>query len=165
MAIRGSAAAAEPQERVLVIERIFEAPRELVFKCFTESERMEWMQPKGFTSRLIAYDFRPGGTFRLQMRGPDGGDHWQKGVFREIVPPERIVRTFCWTDADGIPTLPETLLTLTFTALGGKTRVTLHQAVFDSPYACDQHRDGWMSSLDGLDEYLATVQEAASATS
>jgi uncharacterized protein YndB with AHSA1/START domain len=99
------------------------------------------------------------------MRGPDGQDHWQKGVFREIVPPERIVRTFCWTDADGIPTLPETLLTLTFSSLGSKTRVTLHQAVFESPSACDGHREGWNSSLDGLDEYLATVQGAAAATS
>jgi len=161
MATGSSAAAAEPRERVLVIERIFEAPRELVFKCFSEPERMEWMQPKGFTSHLIAYDFWPGGTFRLQMRGPDGRNHWQKGVFREIVPPERIVRTFCWTDVDGIPTLPETLLTLTFAALGGRTGVTLHQAVFESPFACDQHREGWMSSLDGLDEYLATVQGAA----
>ena len=59
MATKSSAVAAEPQDRVLVIDRIFEAPRELVFKCFTEPERMEWMQPKGFTSRLIAYDFRP----------------------------------------------------------------------------------------------------------
>jgi uncharacterized protein YndB with AHSA1/START domain len=99
------------------------------------------------------------------MRGPDGQDHWQKGVFREIVPPERIVRTICWTDADGIPILPETLLTLTFAALAGKTRVTLHQAVFESPSTCDQHREGWISSLDGLDEYLATVQRPAAATS
>jgi len=165
MATRSSALAAEPQDRVLVIDRIFEAPRELVFKCFTEPERMEWMQPKGFSSHLIAYDFRPGGTLRLHMRGPDGQDHWQRGVFREIEPPQRIVRTFCWTDADGIPTVPETLLTLTFAALGSRTRVTLNQAVFESPSACDQHREGWMSSLDGLDEYLATVQGAAAATS
>jgi uncharacterized protein YndB with AHSA1/START domain len=126
---------------------------------------MVWMQPKGFTSRLIAYDFRPGGTLRLHMRGPDGHDHWQRGVFREIVPPERVVRTFCGTDADGIQILPETLLTLTFTALGSKTRVTLHQAVFESPSACDQHREGWISTFDGLDEYLATVRGAVAATS
>ena len=158
--------ATEPADRVLTIERVFDAPRELVFKCWTEPEHLgRWIGPKGFTGTILAFELREGGTYRIHMRGPEGQDHWQRGVFREIVPPERIVRTFCWTDSDGIPTLPETLLTLTFAALGGRTKVTLHQAVFESPFACDQHREGWISSLDGLDEYLATVQEAAAATS
>jgi uncharacterized protein YndB with AHSA1/START domain len=60
-------------------------------------------------------------------------------------------------DADGRPTRPETLLTVTFADVGGRTRLTLHQAVFESVSACDDHRRGWSSSLDKLAEYIATV--------
>jgi uncharacterized protein YndB with AHSA1/START domain len=91
------------------------------------------------------------------MRGPEGQDHWQEGVFREIVPPERIVRTFCWTDGQRRPTRPETILTIRFDDLGGKTRVTIHQTLFESTTARDSHRGGWNSALDCLAEYLATV--------
>jgi uncharacterized protein YndB with AHSA1/START domain len=152
-------AAAEPQDRVLVITRVFDAPRELVFKMWTENEHMvRWLCPRGFTAtRIIANDPRPGGAFRFYMRDPDGGDHWQQGVYRELVPPERLVRTFVWTDADGNPTRPETLLTVTFEEVGGKTRLTLHQAVFESVTARDLHGDGWGQSLDRLAEHLATA--------
>jgi uncharacterized protein YndB with AHSA1/START domain len=158
MAARSSVAFAEPQERVLVIERIFDAPRELIFKCWTEPEHLaQWIGPKGFGSTILAWDLRQGGKYRIHKRGPDGREHWQQGVFREIVPPERIVRTYCWSDADGRPTRPETLLTLTFADLGGRTRLTLHQAVFESVIARDDHQHGWSSSLDQLAEYIATV--------
>ena len=69
----------------------------------------------------------------MHMLGLDGQDHWQQGIFREIVPPERIVRTYCWTDAQGRPMLPETLLTVTFDGLAGRTELTVDQAVFDRP--------------------------------
>jgi uncharacterized protein YndB with AHSA1/START domain len=62
-----------------------------------------------------------------------------------------------WTDADGRPTSPETLLTVIFEEHEGKTKLTLHQAVFESVTARDAHRGGWTSSLDRLAEYLATV--------
>jgi uncharacterized protein YndB with AHSA1/START domain len=116
-----------------------------------------WIGPKGFSGTILACELREGGNYRTHMRGPDGQDHWQQGVFREIVPLERIVRTYCWTDADGRPTPPETLLTVTFADLGGRTRLTLHQAVFESVTACDEHRRGWSSSLGKLAEYIATV--------
>ena len=158
MAARSNAAVAKPDQRELVIERVFDAPRELVFKCWTEPEHLErWLGPKGFSGRIVACELREGGRFRAQMRGPDGQDHWQHGVFREIVAPERIVRTYCWTDADGKPTRPETLLTVTFADLDGRTRVTLHQALFESVTACDDHRRGWSSSFDKLNEYIATI--------
>jgi uncharacterized protein YndB with AHSA1/START domain len=158
MAARSNAVITEPTERELAIERVFDAPRELVFKCWTEPEHLaRWIGPKGFSGTIVACELREGGIFRAHMRGPDGQDHWQHGVFREIVPPERIVRSYCWTDADGRPTRPETLLTVTFADLGGRTRLTLHQAVFESVTACDDHRRGWSSSLDKLAEYVATV--------
>lgn len=150
--------AAQSTDCELVITRVFDAPRALVYKMWSDPEHMvRWLGPAGFVGAIIKLDARPGGTFRIKMRSPDGSDHWQQGVFREIVPLERIVRTFMWTDADGKPTSPETLLTVTFEDQGLKTRLTLRQAVFESITARDMHRGGWMSSLDRLAEILAVV--------
>ncbi|MGD0118643.1 MAG: SRPBCC domain-containing protein [Candidatus Binatus sp.] len=149
----------EPADRVLVISRIFDAPRSLVFKAWTEPEHMvNWFGPRGFTSKVLKNDLRPGGAYRIHMRGPDGDDHWSQGVFREIVPPERLVMIGSWADADGNPTRPETTLTLLFEDVGGKTRLTLHNAVFESVTARDLHEGGWSTSLDCLAEYLATLR-------
>ena len=149
----------EPADRVLVITRIFDAPRSLVFKAWTEPEHMvNWFGPRGFTSKVLKNDLRPGGAYRIHMRGPDGDDHWSQGVFREIVPPERLVMVGSWADADGNPTRPETTLTLLFEDVGGKTRLTLHNAVFESVTARGLHEGGWSTSLDCLAEYLATLR-------
>jgi uncharacterized protein YndB with AHSA1/START domain len=157
MAARSNAAT-EPAERVLVITRIFDAPCSLVFKAWTEPEHLaHWWGPRGFTSTILANDVRPGGTYRVHMRGPEGNDHWSQGVYREVVEPERLVLAGAWTDAEGKPTSPETLLTVTFEEHQGKTKLTLHQAVFESVTARDAHRGGWNSSLDRLVAYLATV--------
>jgi uncharacterized protein YndB with AHSA1/START domain len=153
-----SLATQQPQERVLVIERIFDAPRDLVFRAWTEPERMvRWFGPRGFTSTIVKADFRPGGAYRFHLRSPDGADHWLQGVNREIVEPERLVSTYAWADAEGKATRPETLLTLTFEEHGDKTKLTLHQAVFESVTARDLHNGGWSSSLDRLAEYLAAA--------
>ena len=156
MAARSNAV--ESAERVLVLTRLFDAPRSLVFKAWTEPEHLaRWWGPRGFTSTIIANDVRPGGAYRFHMRGPEGDDHWLQGVYREVVAPERLVMAGAWTDADGKPTSPETLLTVTFEEHEGKTKLTLHQAVFESVTARDAHRGGWTSSLERLAEYLATV--------
>ena len=147
----------EPADRVLVITRVFDAPRELVFKAWTEPAHMaQWFGPRGFTSKVLKHDLRAGGAYRVHMVGPDG-DHWSQGVYREVVPPERLAMTFGWGDANGNRTRPETTLTLLFEDVGGKTRLTLHNAVFESVTARDMHNEGWTSSLDCLAEYLATV--------
>jgi uncharacterized protein YndB with AHSA1/START domain len=158
MAARSNAVVADSPECVLIIERIFDAPRELVFKCWTEPEHLSrWLGPKGFSSTILTWELRQGGKYRMHKCGPDGQDHWQQGVFLEILPPERIVRTYRWTDADGRPTRPETLLTVTFSDFGGRTRLTLHQAVFESVTARDDHQRGWSGSLDQLAAYIPTV--------
>lgn len=157
MAARSSVAA-EAADRVLVITRVFDAPRRLVFKAWTHSEHlMHWWGPRGFTSTILANDVRPGGAYRFYMRGPESDDHWLQGVYREVVEPERLVMAGAWADANGKPTRPETLLTVTFEEHEGKTKLTLHQTVFESVTACDAHREGWTSSLDCLAEYLATI--------
>ena len=153
-----NAAVMEPAERVLVIERVFDAPRDLVFAAWTEPERQkQWMGPRGFIAIDCKMDVRPGGSYRFHMRSPAGTDHWLQGVYREIVPPELLVSTYNWADANGNPTRPETILTLTFAEQAGKTKLTLHQAVFESVTARDEHGKGWSSSLDCLAEYLAAA--------
>jgi uncharacterized protein YndB with AHSA1/START domain len=154
--ITENSVAAQPEERVLVIERVFDAPPSLVFKAWTEPERMvRWFGPRGFTSTILKADFRPGGAYRVHMRSPEGTDHWLQGVYREIVAPKRLVSTYAWADAAGKPSRPETLLTVTFEEDHEKTKLRLHQAVFESVTARDLHNGGWSSSLERLAEYLA----------
>jgi len=146
-------------DRELVITRVFDAPRSLVFKVWTEPEHMaKWLGPQGFTGTILRHELRPGGAYRYHMRDPQGGDHWQQGVVREVMPPERLVCTYTWADAQGNSTRPETLLTVTFEDVGGKTKLTLRQALFESVTACDEHRGGWNSSLDRLAQYVAAVR-------
>src|SRR5215469_5452726 len=133
MAEGSDAVVADAPEGILVIERIFEAPRELVFKCWAEPEHFaRWIGPQNFRSTILAWELRLGGKYLIHKRGPDGQDHRQQGVFREIVPPDRIVRTYCWADANGRPTRPETLLTVRFVDMDGRTKLVLHQAIFES---------------------------------
>jgi uncharacterized protein YndB with AHSA1/START domain len=151
-----SDAVAEPQDRVLVITRIFDAPRSLVFKAWTEPERLaRWQGPRGFISTILKMEARPGGAYRAHLKSPQGTDHYLQGVYREIVEPERLVYTYAWADSEGRATLPETLVTVTFEALGSKTKLTLHQAIFESVTARDAHDGGWSSSFERLAELLA----------
>lgn len=145
-------------ERVLVIEGIFNAPRDVVWRAWTEPERMtRWLGPKGFTGDIEKMEARVGGSYRFHLRGPDGDDHWMQGVHREMVERERLVYTWAWADAKGEPTTPETVVTVTFEEHpGGRTRLTLRQEGFESVAARDDHRFGWNSALDCLAEYLAS---------
>ena len=150
-----SSAAIESTERELVITRVLDAPRRLVFKAWTEPERVvRWWGPQGFTMPSCKMDVRPGGAFRFCMRSPDGTDHWLQGVYREIAEPERLVLTWAWEDAEGKPG-HETLVTVSFAEHSAKTKLTLHQAVFESITARDSHQGGWTSSLDRLAEYAS----------
>lgn len=150
-------------EREIIITRVFDAPRELVFATWTEPKHIEqWWGPVGFTTRVVEMDLRPLGQWRYVMIGPDGTEYPVKGVFREIVPPERIVTTDEFgegieevLDAD----LPQGMvLTVLFEDLAGKTRLTIrvmHESVEDRR----KHEEmgvvtGWNSSLDCLDQYL-----------
>jgi len=103
MAARTSAAASTA-ERELVITRVFDAPRLLVFKAWTEPEHLvRWWGPRGFTTPSCKMDVRPGGAFRFHMRSPEGTDHWLRGAYREIVEPERLVFSWAWEDAESKP--------------------------------------------------------------
>ncbi len=88
----------------------------------------------------------------------NGRELWQGGVFREMVAPERLVFTFAWEDSGerGI----ETLVTVTFADLGGRTLMTFHQTPFQSDNERDGHHGGWMSSFDRLDEYMLQIERS-----
>jgi uncharacterized protein YndB with AHSA1/START domain len=163
-----TSAATSVVEKDLVITRVFDAPRDLVFKAWTEPERvMRWWGPNGFTTPVCKIDLRPGGVFHHCMRSSEGRDFWSKGVYREIVEPERIVCTDFFSDAAGnlvppthygmSPDWPqEALVTVTFAEHEGKTKFTLHHAVGSAPASeRDQCRAGWTESLDRLTGYLA----------
>jgi len=148
-------AGASAAELELVITRILDAPRELVFKAWTEPDRaIRWWGPRGFTTAHYELDFRPDGAYRVCMRSPEGTEHWQRGVCREVVEPERLVFTFAWEDSEGTPG-HETVVTVTLAEFGAKTKLTLHQAVFETVTARDLHQGGWASALECLAEYLA----------
>jgi len=156
MAARTSAAASTA-ERVLVIIRVFDAPRQLVFKAWTEPAHLvRWWGPQGYTTPSCKMNVHPGGAFRFHMRSPEGTGHWLRGVYREIVEPERLVFSWAWEDAEGTPG-HETLVTVSFAEQGAKTKLTLHQAIFESVTARDAHQTGWTSCLDRLAEYLANA--------
>ncbi len=163
MATRGSSPAQKAAMPVLVITRVFDAPRELVFKAWTDPKHMaQWWGPKGFTNPVCELDARPGGAIRIDMRGPDGVVYPMKGVFHEIVEPERLVFTStAFEDEEGNPKL-QVLNTITFAEQGGKTKLTLQAVVVRSApevaAALAGMEEGWKQSLDKLAEWLAKVE-------
>jgi len=154
------------------LSRVFDAPRELVFKAWSEEEHLaRWWGPVGCVIRIRGLDFRPGGVFHYSMTTPDGQEMWGKFVYREIVEPERIV--FVNSFADGSANTVrapfsadwplDTLSTLTFEAQGGKTKLTLHgvplttseaeRRMFEGMF--DSMNQGWNGTLDQLADHLA----------
>lgn len=161
------------QRTDFVISRVFDAPRELVWKCFADPERMKhWWGPKGFKVIASKMDLRPGGTYHYGMKAPNGSEMWGKFVFREIAAPERMVFVNSFSDeAGGTTRHPmhmtwplEMLSSFTFEELpGGKTKFTVrwspHNATdeerktFDAGH--DSMRMGWGGTMDKLTAYLA----------
>jgi len=149
-----AARAAEPE---LTISRVLDAPRSLVFKVWTAPEHLaRWWGPQGFTTLSCAMDLRPGGAWFRRMRSPGGRLHTKRGIYREIVAPERLVFTYADEDEDG-ELGPETLVTVTFEEHGAKTRLTLRQSGFETVSARDGHYGGWTSCMERFAEYLATL--------
>jgi len=146
-------------EREITITRVFNAPRALVFKAWTDaSELAQWWGPKGFTNPVCELDVRVGGAIRIHMRSPDGSVYPMKGEFCEIVPPERLVFTNIAVDAADKPII-EGLTTVTFIERGGKTTMTLQtrgRAVVDYAVGYLQGMEmGWSGSIDKLEILLA----------
>lgn len=151
-------------ENEIVLTRLIDAPRELVFKQWTEPERMKrWWGPKGFTMPYCKIELRPGGVCHSCMRSPEGRDFWSKSVYREIVEPERLVLTDSFSDERGNVIRPEqygmspdwpleALITVTLTEEVGKTLLTVRHSGLASAPARDVEmcREGWSQTLDKL---------------
>src|SRR4030095_523220 len=145
-------------EKEITITRIINAPREMVFKAWTDPDHLRaWWGPNGFTNPVCRIDPVPGGAIYIDMRGPDGTVYPMDGEFHEIVEPERIVFTSAALDENANRVL-EVINTVTFTEESGKTKLTLHAAVYKVTdqglsYA-DGMSEGWNQSFDRLDEYV-----------
>jgi uncharacterized protein YndB with AHSA1/START domain len=171
MAITKSYPAQQIADQALVITRLFDAPRSLVFKVWTQPQHvMRWWGPKGFTCPVCEIDLRPGGVYFNCMRSPDGRDYWSRGIYREIVEPQRIVCTDTFADEKGNTVSPEhygmsadwpaeALIEVTFAEQAGKTRLTLRHSPIKPGPERDLCEQGWSESLDKLAEYLAKAEE------
>ncbi len=136
-----------------VSTRVIDAPRELVFKAWTDPKHLaKWWGPKGFTNTFHEFDLRPGGVWRFVMHGPDGVDYQNKSVFVEIVKPERIV----FNHVSG----PQFQVAATFAEQGRKTRVTFRM-LFDTVAECDKVKsfvpEANEENLDRLEAELAQM--------
>ena len=151
----------------LTITRIFDAPREKVWQAWTSPEEIKkWWGPKYFTAPVSKIDLRVGGKYLSCMRGPDGKDYWSTGVYRELVPMERIVVTDSFADEKGnvVPAshygmtgdFPlELLVTVTFEELGNKTKMVLRHEGIPLGMMREMTETGWSESFDKLAENIA----------
>ena len=169
-----TSAAEKPKTEPFVISRVFDAPRELVFKTFTDPEHMKhWWGPKGFNVIASSMDLRPGGTYHYGLQAPDGSTMWGRFLYQEIAAPERIVLISSFSDANGgvtrhpmSPGWPLEMLSIfSFEDVGGKTKLTISWAPINES---DEERatfekgrpsmtQGWSGTFEQLEAYLATL--------
>src|SRR6267154_2445193 len=140
------------KDRELVISRLLSAPRELVFKVWTDPEHIKnWWGPNGFTNTIHKMEVKPGGEWDFVMHGPDGTDYKNKSIFKEIVKPERIV----YEHVSG----PKFLATINFTEVGKKTLIRWSM-LFESKESFEQTvktfkaDEGLKQNIDRLNNYL-----------
>jgi uncharacterized protein YndB with AHSA1/START domain len=158
-----------------VISRVFDAPRDLVWRAFTEAEHLKhWWGPKGFKMLSATLDLRPGGTFHYGMQAPNGSVMWGKWVFREIVAPQWLTFITSFSDQNGgvtrnpfAPSWPAEMLgTSAFVGQGNKTLVTTRTVAFNPT---DEERktfeagfagmeQGFTGTFDQLAAYLANMR-------
>jgi len=167
----GARSIPEP-DRQFTITRVFDAPRDLVWKAWTEAERLaQWWGPKGFTMLSCTVDLRPGGLFHYGMRAPNGHEMWGRFIYREIAAPERLVFINSFSDEKaGVTRHPlsstwplEVLNTARFSEADGKTTIDLRggpinatdeeRMTFQSAF--NSMQQGFTGTMDQLADYLA----------
>jgi uncharacterized protein YndB with AHSA1/START domain len=148
----------------LQLARVFDAPREIVFKAWTDPRQFqEWFGAaacEGASLESVKLDARPGGRYRLKVRRADGEFWTTVGTYREVTPPERLVFTWQFEkdgsgDDYGEVEPPEMLVTVEFKARGGQTELTLTHEKFASGESRERHQDGWTRCLDALGRFVA----------
>jgi uncharacterized protein YndB with AHSA1/START domain len=143
---------------VVTLTRVFDAPRALVFKAWTDPKMLaRWWGPHHFTNPVCEVDLRPGGKIRIDMRGPEGTVYPMTGVFHEVDKPQRLVFSTTPLDEDGEPMF-EVLNTISFEEHEGKTKLTVQARVVKTTAVAARYLDGmeagWTQSLERLEEIL-----------
>lgn len=171
-------ATADSTTEDFVISRTFDAPRDLVWKMWTEPEHLaQWWGPKGCMVRVVQLDVRPGGMFHYVLSFEQGDEMWARFVYREVAPPERLIYVSGFSDAEGgltrapFPEIRDTfpleiLNALTFTESNGRTSLSLRahplnataaeQATFSGMFGSMQQ--GFGGTFEVLAEYLAKMR-------
>jgi len=150
------------QTRELVITRTFDAPRNLVYKAWTDPAQLaKWFGPNQFTIPVCELDVRPGGAILIHIMSPEGDVYPMKGEFQEVEPPERLVFTSAaYPSADG-PLLLEDRTTVTLAEDNGKTTLTMHAVVTKATPGTEGAlagmEQGWNATLDKLADHLAKI--------
>ncbi|MDZ4776775.1 MAG: SRPBCC domain-containing protein [Alphaproteobacteria bacterium] len=140
----------------LLLTRTFDAPASLVFALWTDPAHFRnWMGPGSYTCTDCDIDLRVGGSYRARIASADDPNNWFGGVYREIVPHERLVFTFKWDN--GPSSEMETLVTITFREHDGKTVMTFHQTPFLDAARRDSHVGGWTSAFDKAVAYAEHI--------
>ena len=155
---------AEPAERRLMLERSYDAPRDLVFAAWTEPARMKmWWGPRGWSISFSEADLRPGGAFRYAMRSPEGDEHIVEGLIVEIDPPASYV-TESVLGGDGNHPPVRVTTSVTFEEDGAGTRLRIETVASGSGEMLDAATEGmdehWTEHLDRLGEHLSTETPA-----
>jgi len=154
-------------ENEVLIEREFDAPRELLFKVWTDPFHLaRWWTPFGFTAHVLKMEVREGGAFHIELQTPDGQRVPARGIYKKIIPPEKIIMLGPDQSPDacgaGIP--PNAMVTITFNESGGKTTLRLHtlfNASAEKLAAAEAgYYEGWGSALAALQTYLSTMEES-----
>jgi uncharacterized protein YndB with AHSA1/START domain len=178
---RASEYVAGMQSKPFILSREFAAPRDIVWKAWTERDQFaQWFGPKGMKMDLVKFDLRPGGMIHYTITTPDGKVMWGKAVYREIVPPTKLIWINSFSDKDaGITRHPlstepwplQMLTVVTFAENAGKTTVTVNWLPYESE--ADERRvfdtnlenmkAGWGGTFEQHAAYLATIQPRAGA--
>jgi len=149
-------------DRELVLTRLINAPRAKVYRAWTDPELLkQWFAPKPYTTPIVEIDVRPGGSAYFVMRGPDGKDLPNRGVYLEVVPNEKLVSTDAYVKAWEPSEKPFMTLILTFEDEGGKTRYTArvrHWTVADrEAHETMGFHEGWGLCTDQLEALVAKI--------
>ena len=138
---------------VFSLRRTFQAPRDAVFRAFTDPAQVKnWFGPRGFSAAVDRYEARPGGAYRVCMISPDGKSLWLHGSFITVEPNERLSFTWIWEQGDMAG--QETLVTIRFHAHGEATEIDLEHSRLPTEGSRDAHGKGWTSTLDCLEDHL-----------
>jgi uncharacterized protein YndB with AHSA1/START domain len=151
----------DDQRREFTITRVFDAPRELVFRAWTDpAHAAQWFGPEGCTTprETISMDVRVGGEWRATMVRDDNGQEYPTGgTYREVAEPDRLV--FTWTDPTSPTDRPEvSLVTIDLVDRGGKTEMTFHQTGFRTEGEREGVHQGWSSGFDKLGAYVGGLR-------